>query len=175
MPASPVTGPELERILGSDPLRFASLRNSGARYGMTAMPDDDGSIIARGTSDDPWTYLLPVRGRRDPGILGFLHVLEPYRRLGYAASLSCWYVAAVLERRGIPFVHIEHENRMSLALAVKTGVRDAGEVWWAKAREKPDSLAQGTWRPEGGGPTTEGRPGSLTAAAAPPAIPGRNP
>ncbi len=68
----------------------------------------------------------------DDGAIGFLHVLEPFRKLGYGASLTAWMIQRVRERGGIPFVHIEAKNEKSLHLARKTGFEPCGEVWWVK-------------------------------------------
>ena len=68
----------------------------------------------------------------DDGAIGFLHVLEPFRRLGHGASLTRWMIHRVRERGGIPFVHIEGSNTRSLSLALKTGFEPRGEVWWVK-------------------------------------------
>lgn len=68
----------------------------------------------------------------DDGAIGFLHVLEPFRKLGYGASLTSWMIQRVRERGDIPFVHIEPTNEKSLNLARKTGFEPCGEIWWVK-------------------------------------------
>lgn len=68
----------------------------------------------------------------DDGAIGFLHVLEAFRKLGYGASLTHWMIRRVRERGGIPFVHIEGKNEKSLNLARKTGFEPCGEIWWVK-------------------------------------------
>jgi len=68
----------------------------------------------------------------DDGAIGFLHVLEPFRRLGYGAALTQWMIRRVLDTGRVPFVHIEATNGKSLGLALKTGFLPAGEIWWAK-------------------------------------------
>jgi 8-oxo-dGTP diphosphatase len=73
----------------------------------------------------------------DDGAIGFLHVLEPFRKLGYGASLTHWMIQRVRERGGIPFVHIEAKNEKSLNLARKTGFEPCGEIWWVKGELKP--------------------------------------
>ena len=91
--------------------------------------------IARGVGggiEGPDGKLAAWALTHDDGAIGFLHVLEPYRRLGLAASLTSWMIGAVLARGEIPFVHIEPENAKSLSLALKTGFVDAGVAWWAK-------------------------------------------
>ncbi|HWQ09499.1 MAG TPA: GNAT family N-acetyltransferase [Holophaga sp.] len=81
----------------------------------------------------------------DDGAIGFLHVLEPFRKLGYGASLTRWMVQRVRERGGIPFVHIEPKNERSLSLAHKMGFQPCGEVWWVKGelRAPQNSAARG--------------------------------
>ncbi len=72
----------------------------------------------------------------DDGAIGFLHVLEPFRKLGCGASLTSWMIQRVRERGGIPFVHIEAKNEKSLNLARKTGFEPCGEIWWVKGNLK---------------------------------------
>ena len=230
----------LEAALAKNPVRNANLRHFAERYGVSSTFFAGESVLARGTSDHTWVYLLPadeagarrllaalapedhylvgfdawlldlLQGRfeiewtlrcrklawpdgRDPGTpahpvrplvltdasylfehsdyqaytdipyiedqilhglgggiegpdgrlaawalthddgaIGFLHVLEPFRRLGYGASLTCWMIREVLAQGGIPFVHIEATNEKSQGLALKTGFEPCGEVWWAK-------------------------------------------
>lgn len=75
----------------------------------------------------------PIRAlTHDDGAMGFLHVLEAYRRLGYGASLTSHMIEAVRSRGQMAFVHIEPDNAKPLALAMKAGFLPAGEVWWVK-------------------------------------------
>ena len=56
-------------------------------------------------------------------VIGFIHVLEPYRRRGYALSLASAIVKDVLRRGKIPALHVRMENTASLDLVRKLGFR----------------------------------------------------
>jgi len=68
----------------------------------------------------------------DDGAIGFLHVLEPFRKLGYGMAVTNWMIRRVLDEGRIPFVHIEGKNGKSLGLALRAGFVPAGEVWWVE-------------------------------------------
>ena len=230
----------LKETLSADPVRGANLLNFAERYEIESCHIAGGSVLARGTSDHTWTYLLPAgrdegwrlldeltpedhflvgfdawllealrerfeiewtlccrklawpAGRppgsashpvrrlvegdaayifehsdyraftdvpyildqirrgvgggiegpdgalaawaltHDDGAIGFLHVLEAFRKQGYGQSLTHWMIRRVLEAGRTPFVHIEASNEKSLNLAARTGFVPAGEVWWVK-------------------------------------------
>ena len=56
-------------------------------------------------------------------MLGFLHVLEPYRRRGYAKSLSCALVKRVLAKGKVPACHVYTDNEASIRLMEGLGFR----------------------------------------------------
>ncbi|MGD0230586.1 MAG: GNAT family N-acetyltransferase [Syntrophorhabdales bacterium] len=73
---------------------------------------------------------------QDDGSIGVLHVLEEYRKKGYARDLTVYLVLKLRERGKIPFVHIEEENIKSMNLALKIGFRKDRRLCWFKI--KPD-------------------------------------
>jgi len=66
----------------------------------------------------------------DDGAIGFLHVLEKYRRRGYAKQLMKHIIQQVRSRGKTPFVHIEEANTGSLSLALNLGFRRDRLVHW---------------------------------------------
>ena len=68
----------------------------------------------------------------DDGAIGFLNVLEEYRRKGYGTDVTVAMVKKMLELGKVPFVHIEEENEKSMNLALKTGFRKDRRVHWIK-------------------------------------------
>lgn len=70
----------------------------------------------------------------DDGAIGFLNVLEDYRRKGYGSDVTAAIIGKQLERGEVPFVHVEPENQASLRLARKAGFRENGRVHWIKLR-----------------------------------------
>ncbi len=57
----------------------------------------------------------------DDGAMGFLNVLEEYRRKGYAQAVSYSMINQLRIKREIPFVHIEESNIKSMKLTLKMG------------------------------------------------------
>jgi 8-oxo-dGTP diphosphatase len=53
--------------------------------------------------------------------MGFLNVLEEYRRKGYAQAVSYSMINQLRIKREIPFVHIEESNIKSMKLTLKMG------------------------------------------------------
>lgn len=70
----------------------------------------------------------------DDGAIGFMNVIGEYRRKGLATSVTAAMVKKVLERGEIPFVHIEEDNYKSMNLALKSGFRKYGLVYWVKLK-----------------------------------------
>ena len=56
-------------------------------------------------------------------VIGFIHVLDPYRRRGYALSLTSAMVKDILRRGKLPALHVQTENTASLDLVCKLGFR----------------------------------------------------
>ncbi len=95
--------------------------------------------ICRGVGggiEGPDGHLAAWALTHDDGAIGFLHVSEPYRKLGYGAALTHWMIQRVQDQGGIPFVHIETTNEKSMNLAMKMGFEPFGEIWWVKGRLK---------------------------------------
>ena len=63
-------------------------------------------------------------------VVGFLHVLEAYRRKGYAYDLTVYLIHKLRAQGTIPFVHIEETNIKSMNLAMKLGFRKDRRVHW---------------------------------------------
>lgn len=57
----------------------------------------------------------------DDGAMGFLNVLEEYRRKGYALAVSYSMINQLRMKKEIPFVHIEESNIKSMNLTLKMG------------------------------------------------------
>ncbi|HEX2946933.1 MAG TPA: GNAT family N-acetyltransferase [Clostridia bacterium] len=68
----------------------------------------------------------------DDGAIGFLHVLEDYRRMGYAARITEAMVSRLIAAGEVPFLHIEESNAASMSLAVKAGFRKDRRIHWIK-------------------------------------------
>ncbi|MTI94080.1 MAG: GNAT family N-acetyltransferase [Firmicutes bacterium] len=78
--------------------------------------------------------LVAWAATHDDGTLGFMTVLPEYRNRGYALAITLDLIARQ-RRQGIPsFVHIESENKKSLALALKLGFVSKGNIHWLEYR-----------------------------------------
>ena len=67
---------------------------------------------------------------QDDGSIGVLHVLDEYRRRGYARDLTVYLVRRLREREKSLFVHIEEGNTSSIDLAVRLGFRKDRRLCW---------------------------------------------
>ena len=75
--------------------------------------------------------LVGFGGEHEEGSLGMLVILEPYRRMGYAASLVGFGVNRQLERKLTPFSCIGVDNAASIEMHKKLGFTVSSErVWW---------------------------------------------
>lgn len=68
----------------------------------------------------------------DDGAIGFLNVLEEYRRKGYGTDVTVATIKRLLESDEVPFVHIEEENHKSMNLALKAGFNNDRRIHWIK-------------------------------------------
>ena len=66
----------------------------------------------------------------DDSAIGFLQVLEAYRRQGYAYALTVYLIHQLRQQGKIPYVHIEETNLKSMHLAMKLGFRSDRRVHW---------------------------------------------
>lgn len=66
-------------------------------------------------------------------MMGFLHVLEEYRRKGYAKSVGSALIKDILGRGKIPALHIYVDNAASLELAEELGFHRVKRQVWADA------------------------------------------
>lgn len=66
-------------------------------------------------------------------MLGFLHVLEPYRRKGYARSVSSALVKDILSRGKIPALHVKTDNVPSLEMTASLGFHRIRKQVWGEA------------------------------------------
>lgn len=66
-------------------------------------------------------------------MLGFLHVLEPYRRRGYARSVSSALVKDILARGKIPALHVKTDNVPSLEMTASLGFHRVKKQVWGDA------------------------------------------
>ncbi len=66
-------------------------------------------------------------------MMGFLHVLEPYRGRGYARSVSSALVKDILARGKIPALHVKTDNVPSLELTASLGFHRVKKQVWGDA------------------------------------------
>ena len=66
----------------------------------------------------------------DDGAIGALHVLDNYRKRGFAYQLTVEIVDKVRQQGKIPFIHIEKTNTKSMNLALKLGFQKDRRVHW---------------------------------------------
>lgn len=70
----------------------------------------------------------------DDGAIGFLNVLEEYRRKRYGSDVAIAVIKQLLELGEVPFVHIEEENEKSMNLALKIGFKKDRRIHWYKLK-----------------------------------------
>lgn len=68
---------------------------------------------------------------QDDGAIGLLHVLDEFRRKGYAKELTHYQIQQVRNKGRVPFVQIEERNFKSLNLSKKIGFKEYKKVHWA--------------------------------------------
>ncbi len=66
-------------------------------------------------------------------MMGFLHVLEPYRRKGYAQSVASALAKDILDRGKIPALHVKTDNVPSLELTESMGFHRVKKQVWGDA------------------------------------------
>ncbi len=66
-------------------------------------------------------------------MMGFLHVLEPYRRKGYARSVASALVEDILARGKIPALHVKTDNVASLEMTASLGFHRVKKQIWGDA------------------------------------------
>lgn len=66
-------------------------------------------------------------------MMGFLHVLEPYRRKGYARSVSSALVKDILARGKVPALHVKTDNAPSLEMTASLGFHRVKTQVWGEA------------------------------------------
>ena len=66
-------------------------------------------------------------------MMGFLHVLEPHRRKGYARSVSSALVKDILARGKTPALHVALDNVPSLELTASLGFHKVKKQVWGDA------------------------------------------
>lgn len=66
-------------------------------------------------------------------LMGFLHVLEGYRRKGYARSVSSALAQDILDREMIPALHVATDNMPSLELTASLGFHRVRKQVWGEA------------------------------------------
>lgn len=68
----------------------------------------------------------------DDGAIGFLHVLEKFRKRGIAQLITIDMINKVKSTEKIPFVYIKEENYKSLSLVKKLGFIEQKKIAWLK-------------------------------------------
>lgn len=66
-------------------------------------------------------------------MMGFLHVLEPYRGRGYARAVSTVLAKDILSRGKIPALHVKTDNVPSLELTTSLGFHRVKKQVWGDA------------------------------------------
>lgn len=84
---------------------------------------DAGPAMAVFDGGTPVAWVLTHVESPTVSLIGFIHVLDPYRRRGYALSLTSAIVKDILRRGKIPALHVQTENTASLDLVRKLGFR----------------------------------------------------
>ena len=92
---------------------IAECINKGPSFGIR----EDGKLVA-------WIMT------QDDGAMGFLTVLQPYRRRGYGNLITAALIKELRASGKIPFVHIEEQNLKSMNLARKAGFIPDRHVHW---------------------------------------------
>jgi 8-oxo-dGTP diphosphatase len=72
---------------------------------------------------------------QDDGSIGVLHVLDQYRRRGFARDLTVYLIGKVRAEGKVPYVHVEEGNLGSMALALGIGFRKDRRLCWLSIRE----------------------------------------
>lgn len=70
----------------------------------------------------------------DDGAIGFLTVLDEYRRKGYGSQVTIAMIKKLLEQGEVPFVHVEEENEKSINMALKIGFKKERKIHWIKLK-----------------------------------------
>lgn len=116
--------------------------------------EDEAEIIDRNWGLDPdhaWFFRERIRGGHVLGVrrgeeliawvgsyyetelysmMGYLHVLKPYRKRGIAYSLASAKAQEILSRGKIPCGHIWPHNTASIRLNTRLGMREVGWTAW---------------------------------------------
>ncbi len=106
---------------GEDSARYIQSRiEKGLAFGMRV----DGELVA-------WdaTHLETDRAI----MVGLLHVMERFRKRGYARSITTTMINAVFEKGKTPIGHVFKDNEPSLRLTEEMGFRRRGEHTWMRA------------------------------------------
>ena len=82
---------------------------------------DAGPAYAVFSDGEPVAWTLTHAETPRASVLGFLHVLEPYRRKGFAQSVTSAIVKDVLGRGKVPVLHVATDNVASLELSARMG------------------------------------------------------
>ncbi|MDO5133798.1 MAG: GNAT family N-acetyltransferase [Eubacteriales bacterium] len=67
-------------------------------------------------------------GEHLEGSMGLLYIFPGFRRRGYAAALEKHYIAMTMEKGLVPFGQVEKNNRESLLLQKKIGMRQSEKL-----------------------------------------------
>ncbi|NIR48459.1 GNAT family N-acetyltransferase [candidate division KSB1 bacterium] len=73
---------------------------------------------------------------QDDGGIGFLQVLDDYRRKGYAYEIMLSLIAKIREQGKIPFAYIEEENIPAINLVTKLEFRKDKKIHWFELKRR---------------------------------------
>lgn len=66
----------------------------------------------------------------DDGAIGFLQVLDDYRKKGYGKALTIAMIRKLRNENKLPYVHIESDNHPSISLAKNMGFEYDRNIHW---------------------------------------------
>jgi ribosomal protein S18 acetylase RimI-like enzyme len=106
-------------------------------------PDEDSAGYIRSRIHSGLAFGIRVDGRlvawdathletESAVMLGFLHVIEGFRKRGYARSITTTMVNAVFGRGKTPICHVFSDNEPSIRLTEEMGFRRMGEQVWLR-------------------------------------------
>ena len=123
-PLDPKWGEMIGKIWDSDWDRAGPFVSSRIEAGHAYAVYEDGKPVA-------WAFLHFETP--DVSMMGFLHVLEPHRRKGYARSVSSALIKDILARGKTPALHVALDNVPSLELTASLGFHKVKKQVWGDA------------------------------------------
>ena len=73
---------------------------------------------------------------QDDGAIGFLHVMDKYRKKGYGRGVTTALIKELRQQGKTPYVYIENDNQQALRLVSKLGFERDKNIHWFKVKPK---------------------------------------